>query len=174
MDRFLLLYNPQQLIVKIEDKEYWITGEWEDDDTAGLLAKVNQLREKPFAGTTSQETNYKHKRRRKPKVKKVVFFSLLLVLVANTAENNAELIKSRYKELSGSNLMNTGISIGGFSSQNNKIPTYEEFDDLTLCPDINNCRVGERNENIDIIFYDAGTMETWGRYLVMTDHEYTI
>ena len=164
----------EELMLKIEDKENWITGEWEDDDTAVLITKVSQLREKPFGETISQETNYKYKRRSKTRVKKLIFFSLLLVLLANTAHNNAELIKSRYKELSGSNLMNTGISIGGFGPQNNQVPIYEEFDDLTLCPDINNCRVGERNENNDIIFYDAGTMETWGRYLVMTDHEYTL
>ena len=53
-----------------------------------------------------------------------------------------------------------------------KQPVFAELDAIELCPDLSNCRVGERAADGGIIFYDAGTQEDWGRYLVIQDYMY--
>lgn len=145
-----------------------------DETSLQLLELVNGYREKPFGETRVSESKLTYKKRRKLPSKKLALTTLALFLLVTTLQNNEELIKSKYNDLSGSKIMGTNLTVGGLISQNNNPPTYEFLKDSELCPDISNCKVGERVEGGDIIIYDAGTMENWGRYLVMTDHEYTL
>lgn len=158
----------------IESKDAFRLEEITDIASSDLLTKVNSYREKPFGESGVSESKATYKKRRKLPSKKLAFTTLALFLLVTTFQNNEALIKSKYNDLSGSNIMGTNLTIGGLVTQNSKTPTYELLKDSELCPDITNCKVGERVEGGDIIIYDAGTMENWGRYLVMTDHEYTL
>ena len=162
------------IVTIIENIDELGIKEIEDNNSSDLLALANEYRENPFGESSVKESKVIYKKRSKLLSKKLAFITLTLILLVTTFQNNETLIKSKYNDLSGSNIMGTNITIGGLLSPNNKPPTYETLKDSVLCPDLTNCKVGEIIEGGDIIFYDAGTMETWGRYLVMTDHEYTL
>jgi len=164
----------EEIIKIIEDGAELGLENIKGETSLQLLELVNSYREKPFGQTSVSESKTTYKKRRKILSKKLAFTTIVLFLFVTTFQNNEALIKSKYNDLSGSNIIGTNLTIGGLISQNSKPPTYELLKDSELCPDITNCKVGERVEGGDIIIYDAGTMENWGRYLVMTDHEYTL
>lgn len=104
--------------------------------------------------------------------KKIISLSLASILLGFIYQSNSNYVNTKFSDVIGyeKNIVNMTNNIELIN--NNNPPEFERFVNPALCPDPLNCKVGEKTSNGDIIFYDAGTMENWGRYLVMSDYQY--
>jgi hypothetical protein len=110
--------------------------------------------------------------KRKRSRKKIISLSLVSIILGFFYQSNANYLNTKFSDVTGyrNNIVNMDNNIELINNTNP--PKFERFVNPALCPDPTNCKVGDKTSNGDIIFYDAGTMENWGRYLVMSDYQY--
>ena len=157
------ILNSYEIVKMIEDPLVWGIEQVSSVSSYSLyLSASTHFEKKELAIGTKRNKSRK----------KIISLSLISIMLGFFYQSNSNYLNTKFSDVTGyrNNIVNMDNNIELINNTNP--PKFERFVNPALCPDPINCKVGDKTSNGDIIFYDAGTMENWGRYLVMSDYQY--